>query len=87
MPYIQIDACTWVVMREPKDHPVAIIEHVPSVAGVSKYLLRRWHPDPARRPLIGLFGSVEEANRQVKWDNSAALAAASRGQDIRNTRM
>lgn len=52
MSYIQIDTCTWAVMRNPANHPVAVVELVPSVSGLSKFLLRRWSPAPANAPLM-----------------------------------
>lgn len=78
-PFIQIDTDTWIVMRNHVTHPVAVIEHIPSVEGISKYLVRRWDPVPSRRPLVSIHDTLEAANDSVPWDNSAALRAARDG--------
>lgn len=70
MPYIQIDTDTWVVMREDKDRPKAVIERVKWRDDSEQYLLKTWHSDPSQRRLVRIHESVEEANRSVKWRNN-----------------
>lgn len=69
MPYIQIDVDRWIVMRNPKDHPVAFIERIDDLNDYRKFLVRRWDLVPLRRVLLGMYDTLEEANRSVKWVN------------------
>jgi len=69
MPYIQVDADLWVVMREDKYRPRAVIKRVTAYDGVEQYFLLTWQMDPTQRKLVRIHESLEEANRSVKWRN------------------
>lgn len=69
MPYIQITADLWIVMREDKTRPRAVIERVRWHDGSEQYLLKTWHTEPGQRRLVRIHDSLEEANRSVKWRN------------------
>lgn len=67
MPYIQIDADLWVVMREDKYRPRAVIKRVTAYDGVEQYFLLTWQKDPTQRKLVRIHESLEAANQSVKW--------------------
>lgn len=67
MPYIQIDADMWVVMREDKYRPRAVIKRVTAYDGVEQYFLLTWQMDPTQRKLVRIHESLEAANQSVKW--------------------
>lgn len=67
MPYIQIESDRWVVMREHKDRPKAVIQRVKWIDGSEQFLLFTWHSDSAQRRLVKVLDSLEDANRAVRW--------------------
>lgn len=67
MPYIQVDADLWVVMREDKYRPRAVIKRVTAYDGVEQYFLLTWQMDPTQRKLVRIHESLEAANQSVKW--------------------
>ena len=67
MPYIQVDADLWIVMREDKTRPRAVIERVQWHDGSEQYMLKTWHPEPGQRRLVRIHDTLEDANRSVKW--------------------
>ncbi len=78
MPYVQIEANLWAVMRYPKTHPVAMILGVANRDNVPLYFVQTWHPEPSRRRVISQHDSVEEANGSVLWDRSVVDQVAAR---------
>lgn len=73
---IQIDTDTWIIMREHPTHPKAVVHRVTDTGGEARFLLMVWHAVPAKRRMHGIYGSLEEADRAVLWDNSEALKRA-----------
>lgn len=67
MPYMQIAADRWVVIRESMERPKAIIQLVTARDQTEKYFLFTWHLDPTKRRLHGMYDTLEEANREVPW--------------------
>ncbi|UOQ57258.1 hypothetical protein MUN78_16635 [Leucobacter allii] len=67
MPYIQIETDLWAVMRDPEEHPVAMIQCIMDRQQLAKFLVLTWHPEPHRRRLVAMYDSLEEANRSVRW--------------------
>lgn len=78
MPYVQIEANLWAVMRYPKTHPVAMIVGLANRDNVPLYFVQTWHPEPSRRRVISQHDSVEEANGSVLWDRSVVDRVAAR---------
>lgn len=75
-PYIQIDTNLWAVMRYPKDHPVAMIVGMRNLAGQPQFFVQKWHPDPARRPVVSQHDTLKAANESVLWDLSVVEEAS-----------
>lgn len=69
MPYLQIAVDQWVVVRESLEHPKALIQAVTARDQTQRYLLFTWHLDPSRRRLHGMYDTIDEANREVLWNN------------------
>lgn len=67
MPYLQIDADTWAILRENPDRPKAMIRRFVAIDGVEQYLLFTWHSDPHQQRLIRMYDTLDDANRAVKW--------------------
>ena len=74
---IQLDATTWIIMREHPTRPKAIVHCVTDTSGEARYLLMVWHVDPAKRRMHGIYTSLSDADLEVRWDNSAARQRAS----------
>lgn len=72
MPYMQIAPDQWVVIRESMERPKAIIQLVTARDQTEKYFLFTWHLDPTKRRLHGMYDTIEEANREVKWPRTPA---------------
>lgn len=75
MPYVQIEANLWAVMRYPKTHPVAMIVGLANRDNVPIYFVQTWHPEPSRRRVISQHDTLEEANASVLWDLEQVNAA------------
>lgn len=86
MPYIQITADLWVVMREAKDRPRAVIERVRWHDGSEQYLLKTWHSDPGQRRLVRIHDTLEDANRSVKWQPTDSRTPSRDGYPIEELR-
>lgn len=69
MPHIQIETGQWVVMRNDKWRPKAVIRRVGWHDGSEQFMLMTWHSTPAERKLVGIYESLEAANRAVPWRN------------------
>ena len=70
---IQYDTDTWLIMRDHPTRPKAVIRRVTDRTQVEKYLLMTWDPDPAKWRLHNLYETLEQADKVVLWDNSAAV--------------
>lgn len=75
MPYIQINANLWAVMRYPKTHPVAMIVGLANQDNVPLFFVQTWHPEPSRRRVISQHDTLDAANQSVLWDMSVVEAA------------
>lgn len=63
---VQIDTDTWIIMREFVFQPTAIVHRYTSWQGEqSRYLLLRWHADPAERRLVAICDTLDEADERV----------------------
>ena len=71
---IRIDTDTWIVMREPKDHPVAIIQRITDTSGEARYLVMVWQVNPMARRMSGIYRSLREADDSVKYDLAPVMA-------------
>ena len=58
---------TWLVMRNNKVLPKAVIQRVHHREG-DRYLVFRWDLDPRKRELMSVVGSLEGANDLVRYD-------------------
>ena len=66
---IRYDRDTWLVMRDDKVLPKAIIHRYTDKRGRDQYLVIRWDLDPAERRLMAVCESLERADELVLWDN------------------
>ncbi|NNC10713.1 hypothetical protein HII28_02270 [Planctomonas sp. JC2975] len=64
---IRFDVDTWIVMRNDKVLPKAVIQRVHHRQG-DRYLLFRWDIDPQKRQLMNVVDSLEKANDLVLYD-------------------
>ena len=62
---IQADTHTWLVLREFPQHPKAIIHLMTDTTGDDRYILMTWHPEVARRRMVGIHPSLEQAEAAV----------------------
>lgn len=65
---IRFDADTWLVMRNDKVIPKAVVQRVHQREG-DRYLLFKWDIDPQKRQLMSVVDSLERANDLVLYDN------------------
>ncbi|MFA5608125.1 MAG: hypothetical protein WDA07_13225 [Leucobacter sp.] len=72
---IRIDTDTWAIMREPKDHPVALVQRFTDTTGEARFLVLKWHPEPAKRRMTGIYVTLQDADRSVLWDLAPVRAA------------
>ncbi|KQR52307.1 hypothetical protein ASF88_12210 [Leifsonia sp. Leaf336] len=68
---IRYDRDTWLVMRDDKVLPKAVIRRYVDKGGHDQYLLIRWNLDPAERRLMAVCQSLERADELVRYDNHA----------------
>ena len=64
---IRYDEDHWIVMRNDKRVPKALIQRLHHRDG-DRYLLFRWDLDPAKRELMNVVDSLERANDLVLYD-------------------
>ncbi|MBC9926009.1 MULTISPECIES: hypothetical protein [unclassified Leucobacter] len=62
---IQVDADTWVIMRESAHQPKAIVQRVTSTAGEARFLLMTWHPIATERRMVAIHPDLRTADRAV----------------------
>lgn len=68
---IQIGTDTWIIMREYREIPKAIVHRLTATNGESKYMLMTWEPIAADRRLVGMHASLDDADKAVPWPNPA----------------
>lgn len=66
---IRIAEDLWIVMRNNKRVPKALVQRVHGRGG-DRYLLFRWDLDPAKRVLMNVVDSLERANDLVLYDQT-----------------
>lgn len=66
---IRLDHDHWVVMRDSRVFPKAIIQRVKDKAGVDRYFVIRWDLEPANQRLMAVTDSLQRADELVLWDN------------------
>lgn len=66
-PPIQIDTDTWIIMREYRQQPKAIVHRVTSTAGEARYLLMTWEPLVADRRMVAIHKDLFDADNAVPW--------------------
>lgn len=67
---IRYDHDTWLVMRDDKVLPKAVIQRFKDRRGVDQYLLVKWDLDPGKRTLMAVCDSLEKADGLVLYDTS-----------------
>lgn len=75
---IRLDADTWVIMRSATAHPTAIVNRVTDTTDEARFLVMKWHLDPAQQRMTGIFPTLEQADASVLYDNAAHIAQAQR---------
>ena len=65
---IRVEVDLWLCMRTDLVLPKAGIQRLRDRSGVEKYLLIKWDIDPAKRALMGVYGSLDQANDLVLYD-------------------
>lgn len=83
---IRLDADTWIIMRYPKDHPVAVVQRVTDFENAARFLVFKWHPDPAKRRMTGIYVSLEDADNSVLWDLAPVQEAHRKNRGAMNGR-
>jgi hypothetical protein len=66
---IRYNRDTWLVMRDDKVLPKAVIKRFTDRKGVDQYLLVKWDLDPSKRTLMAVCDSLEKADKLVLYDN------------------
>ena len=67
---IQIEADSWMLMRNPSNHPVAIVNRITDTTGEARFLVLTWHANPAMRRMTGIYTSLEDADSSVTSDTA-----------------
>lgn len=67
---IRFDHDTWLVIRDDKVLPKAVIQRFKDRRGVDQYMLIKWDLDPAKRTLMAVCDSLEKADGLVLYDNN-----------------
>jgi len=62
---IQVDADTWIVMRESEARPKAVIRRITSTQGEPRFLVMTWEPIPADQRLVSMHATLSEADEAV----------------------
>lgn len=70
---IKIAADQWIVMREQPDVPKAIIHRVTDTANTERFMVMVWQPIPADRRMVGIYDSLQDAEKSVPWPNRPAV--------------
>lgn len=65
---IRFDEDTWVVMRNSREFPKAIIRRVRDRRGATHYQLYRWDLATDKRLLMGTYRTLNEADEKVLFD-------------------
>lgn len=65
---IRLDADTWAIMRDATDRPAAIVQRVTDIGEAARFLVLRWHVDPAKRRMTGIYESLKDADYSVRYD-------------------
>lgn len=66
---IQVETNLWVLMREDKRRPKAVVRRYVAVDGVEQFLLFTWHSDPSQQRLVRMFDTLLDASQHVPWNN------------------
>lgn len=64
---IQIEADTWVVMREYPQYPKAVIQGFKNTAGEARFMVLTWDPIRSKRRLVDVYTTLFEAEKSVPW--------------------
>lgn len=62
---IQVDADTWLIMRESARQPKAVVHRVTSTAGEARFLLMTWQPIITERRMVAIHPDLRAADRAV----------------------
>lgn len=88
-PPIRVDTDTWIVLRESSTYPTAVIRRYGDTQGGARYLLLKWAVRSEDWKLVGIHGSVEEADQAVPRmdrENLAAPLSPAASHDMRQKR-
>lgn len=75
---IRLDADTWAIMREATEHPTAIIHRVTDMHGTARFLVMKWHMNPANQRMTGIYPTLEQADNSVLYDLAKVNAAVAK---------
>lgn len=67
---IRYDHDTWLLMRDDKVVPKAVVKRFVDRRGRDQYLVLRWDLNPSKRRLMCACESLERADELVRWDNN-----------------
>lgn len=73
---IRYDSDTWLAMRGDPVLPAAIIIRLRNPGGREFFLIITWDLDPAKRRLVGRYGSLEDADAAVLFTVPSPIVAA-----------
>ncbi|QIK63824.1 hypothetical protein G7068_11960 [Leucobacter viscericola] len=76
---IQIETNVWVVLREFRQQPKAVIHKITDTTGADRYMVMRWEPDPAQRRMTGIYNDLTEAEKTVPWPSTRPNTQSNRG--------
>lgn len=79
---IQVEADTWIVMREYPQFPKAVIQGFRGTDGAARFMVLTWDPIRTRRRMVSIHESLDEADAAVPWPtpvNTATYHAQQRG--------
>lgn len=64
---IQIEADTWIVMREHALRPKAVIQGFRNTAGEARFMVLIWDPIRSKRRLVDVHETLQAAEDSVPW--------------------
>ncbi len=75
LPPIQTGTDTWIIMREYRQQPKAIVHRLTTTDGTPRFLLMTWEPIAADRRLVSMHTSLDEADAAVPWPTQESAAS------------
>lgn len=69
---IQIEADTWIVMREHAQRPKAVVLGFRNTAGEARFMVLVWDPIRSKRRMVDVHESLQAAADSVPWPVAAS---------------